>query len=124
MRFFRRQEIPWEVVASRAIDTTPTYCEEELEDGKSRFTMLSARHPLPTPHSFSDLDIVAVSEVNTSQKYVFDIKSMSNTSAVSNAVVFARQQLLQQASKYGYNIFLQERYCRLFSNLVPEPSPF
>jgi len=82
---FRRKEIPWEVVDSHAVEPVPMYYDDE------------------------DLDIVSVGDADTCGTYVFDVKRVGNPD-LRHAVVFARQQLLDEVSKKGYNVLLLESW--------------
>ncbi|KAJ6574870.1 hypothetical protein B0H19DRAFT_1254514 [Mycena capillaripes] len=84
---FRRKEIPWEVVDSKAIEPVPTYYDED-----------------------KDLDIVSVGEADTCGTYVFHVDHLKNAADLRNAVVFARQQLLQEVAKKGFNALLSESW--------------
>ncbi|KAF8971574.1 hypothetical protein BDZ97DRAFT_1914038 [Flammula alnicola] len=89
MKFFRRKETPWEVVDSRSVDPVPMYYEDE------------------------DLDIVTVNENNIRRKYVLDVnRDMSKqlSSELPKAVAFAREQLLEEIKRSGYNILLLESW--------------
>ncbi|TFK41403.1 hypothetical protein BDQ12DRAFT_679408 [Crucibulum laeve] len=83
---FRRKEVPWEVVESKAVDPVPMYYDDE------------------------ELDIVAVGEDDIRKSLVFDIKHVPRTNDVRNAVVFARDQLMQGVVKAGYSTLLLESW--------------
>jgi len=82
---FRRREAAWEVVDSRNVDPVPMYYEDE------------------------DLDLDVVKDSNVRRTYVVEIKrdAMKNN-VLPRTVVFAREQLLQEVNKNGYNILLLE----------------
>ncbi|KAJ7431789.1 hypothetical protein B0H11DRAFT_1870975 [Mycena galericulata] len=84
---FRRKEVPWEVVDSKAIEPVSNYYDEN-----------------------KDLDIVSVGEADTCGTYVFHVEQLKNVSDLRNAVVFARQQLLQTVAKRGFNVLLSESW--------------
>ncbi|KDR84758.1 hypothetical protein GALMADRAFT_131550 [Galerina marginata CBS 339.88] len=85
--FFRRKEIPWEVVDSRSVDPVPMYYEDE------------------------DLEVILVKENNVRRTYAFEIKrDARESSELLKAVVFAREQLLEEIKKNGYNILLLESW--------------
>ncbi|KAJ7655054.1 hypothetical protein DFH06DRAFT_1092104 [Mycena polygramma] len=84
---FRRKEIPWEVVDSKAIEPVPTYYDEDKE-----------------------LDIVSVGDVDTCGTYVFHVEQLKNVAELRNAVVFAQQQLLKEVAKKGFNALLSESW--------------
>jgi len=86
---FRRKEIPWEVVDSKAIEPVATGMYYEDDKG---------------------LDMVSVSEVDTCGTYVFHLDRLKNAADLRNAVVFARQQLLQEVAKKGFNVLLSESW--------------
>ncbi|KAF9014927.1 hypothetical protein BDQ17DRAFT_1340196 [Cyathus striatus] len=77
---FRRKEVAWEVVDNRSVD--------------------------PFPY----LDIMTVNEVDTRGTYVFEAKHPRQYSDLSNAVVFARQQLMKEVIKKGFNILMIESW--------------
>ncbi|GLB36372.1 hypothetical protein LshimejAT787_0306600 [Lyophyllum shimeji] len=79
-------ETPWEVVDSRAVDPVPMYYEDE------------------------DLDIAVVGETDTRGTYVFEVKPGRTPPDLRRAVEFARQQLLHEVIKNGYNILLLESW--------------
>ncbi|KAF7339848.1 hypothetical protein MVEN_01901600 [Mycena venus] len=83
---FRRKEIPWEVVDSKAIEPVHMYYDED-----------------------KDFDIVSIGETDTCGTYVFHVDKLKNAADLRNAVVFARQQLLKEVGKKGFNILLSER---------------
>ncbi|KAJ7102163.1 hypothetical protein B0H15DRAFT_768417 [Mycena belliarum] len=74
---FRRKELPWEVVDSKAIEP---------------------------------LDIVSVGEADTCGTYVFHVEQLRNAESLRDAVVFARQQLLREVGKRGFNVLLSESW--------------
>ncbi|KAJ7107669.1 hypothetical protein C8R43DRAFT_1044942 [Mycena crocata] len=84
---FRRKEVPWEVVDSKTIEPVPMYYDEDEE-----------------------LDIASVGEADTCGTYVFHVGQLKNTADLRNAVVFARQQLLQEVEKKGFNVLLSESW--------------
>ncbi|KAG6832206.1 hypothetical protein H0H92_004171 [Tricholoma furcatifolium] len=81
---FRRKEIPWEVVNSRAVDAVPMYFEDE------------------------DLDIAVMGESDIRGTYVFEVQSNKKKPELRKAVEFARQQFLNEIIKKGYNILVLE----------------
>ncbi|KAF8226061.1 hypothetical protein L208DRAFT_389097 [Tricholoma matsutake] len=85
---FRRREIPWEVVDSKAVDPVPLYYEYEDDD----------------------LDIVTVGKADTRGTYVFEGNRSKKNIDPRDAVVFAQQQLLKEAAKKGFNILLFESW--------------
>jgi len=84
---FRRKEVPWEVVSNKTIEPVAMYYDEDKE-----------------------LDIVSVGDTNTCGTYVFHVKQLKNAADLRNAVVFARQQLLQEVGKRGFNVLLSESW--------------
>jgi len=84
---FRRKEIPWEVVDSKAVEPVHMYYDED-----------------------KDLDIESVGEVDTCGTYVFHVGQLKNAADLRNAVVFARQQLLKEVGKKGFNVLLSESW--------------
>ncbi|KAF8898352.1 hypothetical protein BD779DRAFT_1483476 [Infundibulicybe gibba] len=84
---FRRTETPWEVVDSKAIEPVPMYYDDD------------------------DLDIVAIGETDTRGTYTFDVKHRSSQRReCQEAVIFSRQQLMQEILKKGYNTLLVESW--------------
>jgi hypothetical protein len=58
-----------------------------------------------------DFQIVAIKDTSITRTYLIDVKDNTRESAdLRKAVIFAREQLLQEAKKSGYNIFWLERY--------------
>jgi hypothetical protein len=100
---FRRKEVPWEVVSNKTIEPVAMYYDEDK----------GMRAPMPNPSQVLmqrvDLDIVSVGDTNTCGTYVFNVKQLKNAADLRNAVVFARQQLLQEVGKRGFNVLLSER---------------
>jgi len=89
MRLFHRKEIPWEVVDSRSVDPVYMYFEDESED----------------------FQIVAIKDTSITRTYLLDVKGDTRQSAdLRKAVIFAREQLLQEAKKNGYNILWLESW--------------
>jgi len=84
---FRRKEVPWEVVDSKAIEPVPMYYDED-----------------------KDFDIVSVGETDTCGTYVFHVDQLKSAADLRKTVVFARQQLLQQVGKRGFNVLLSESW--------------
>ncbi|KAJ6627165.1 hypothetical protein B0H10DRAFT_423093 [Mycena sp. CBHHK59/15] len=80
-------EVPWEVVESKTVEPVPTYYDED-----------------------KDVDIVSVGEADTCGTYVFDVEQLKNAADLRNVVVFARQQLLNEVGKKGYNTLLLESW--------------
>ncbi|KIK02303.1 hypothetical protein K443DRAFT_131892 [Laccaria amethystina LaAM-08-1] len=83
---FRRKETPWEVVDSKSVDPIPTYYEDE------------------------DLDVVAMGERDIHGTFTFNVAYAERSKDLRNSVMFARQQLLLEATKNGYNILLMESW--------------
>ncbi|KII93443.1 hypothetical protein PLICRDRAFT_101565 [Plicaturopsis crispa FD-325 SS-3] len=89
-RFFRRRgETPWEVVESKSVEPVPVYYNENDEE---------------------ELDIVRVCDTDTCGTYVFDLKSLPRGNEFSNALLFARQQLMHEIEKKGYNVLVLESW--------------
>ncbi|KAJ7706429.1 hypothetical protein B0H17DRAFT_1002123 [Mycena rosella] len=86
---FRRKEVPWEVVDSKAIEPVSMYYDED----KGAY-----------------LDIVSVGDADTCGTYVFHVEQLKNAEDLRNAVVFAREQLLQNIGKKGFNVLLSESW--------------
>lgn len=109
MRLFRRKEIPWEVVDSRSVDPVYMYFEDESE-GTTR--LYKKKRKCSTVDSFPiDFQIVAIGDTTITRTYLLDVKGDTRQSAdLRKAVVFAREQLLQEVKKNGYNMLWLERY--------------
>jgi len=103
---FRRKEIPWEVVDSKAIEPVATGMYYEDDKGGHTPCKLSSKPPTRN----AGLDMVSVSEVDTCGTYVFHLDRLKNAADLRNAVVFARQQLLQEVAKKGFNVLLSESW--------------
>jgi len=89
MRLFRRKEIPWEVVDSRSVDPVYMYYEDDSED----------------------FQIVAIKDTSITRTYLLDVKDNTRGSAdLRKAVIFAREQLLQEVKENGYNILWLESW--------------
>jgi len=89
MRLFRRKEIPWEVVDIRSVDPVYMYYEDDSED----------------------FQIIAIEDTNITRTYLLDVKNDTRQSPdLHKAVIFAREQLLQEAKKSGYNILWLESW--------------
>ncbi|KAJ7042479.1 hypothetical protein C8F04DRAFT_1207973 [Mycena alexandri] len=84
---FRRKEIPWEVVGSKAIEPVHMYYDEDKE-----------------------LDITSMGEANTCGTYVFHVQQLKKVEELRNTVVFAKQQLLKEIGKKGFNVLLSESW--------------
>jgi len=62
------------------------------------------------PIIIPDLDILRISDTSTCGTYIFDIGKRSPQGLVyANAVLFARQNLIQAIAKHNYNVLLEER---------------
>ncbi|KAJ6604419.1 hypothetical protein DFH09DRAFT_898337 [Mycena vulgaris] len=85
---FRRKEVPWEVVDSKAIEPVPTYYDED------KGTSISYLWAMPT----------------CVEHYIFHVDQLKNAEDLRNAVVFARQQLLREVGKKGFNVLLSESW--------------
>ncbi|OAX39003.1 hypothetical protein K503DRAFT_117343 [Rhizopogon vinicolor AM-OR11-026] len=88
MKWFRRKsEPPWEVVGCECIDPAPMIDDDD------------------------DLDILRVSDTTTCGTYIFDLGKCSPQGLdYTNAVLFARQQLIQVIVKHNYNVLLEESW--------------
>lgn len=106
MRLFRRKEIPWEVVDIRSVDPVYMYYDDNSEGKPRRYKTMTQVDPSPT-----DFQIIAIKDTNITRTYLLDVKNDTRQSTdLHNAVIFAREQLLQEAEKSGYNILWLERY--------------
>jgi len=83
----RRKETPWEVVDRKAVDPVPMYYDDD-----------------------EDLDVVRVGESDTCGTFVFEVKHLPKGTHLRNAVFFAREQLLQEATKRDFNVLLLESW--------------
>ncbi|CAL1696520.1 unnamed protein product [Somion occarium] len=79
--FFRRGEVPWEVVGTRHVEWVPMYDADEV------------------------LDIIRVNRADTSIKFVHDIHELKD---MRQAVQAARQLLIQHIQQKRYNTLLSE----------------
>lgn len=88
MKWFRRKnEQSWEVVGCECIDPVPMIDDDD------------------------ELDILRVRDTATCGTYIFDLgKRSPQGSDYCNAVLFARQQLLQEIVKNNWNILLSESW--------------
>ena len=57
-----------------------------------------------------DLDIKAVSKAVIGRTYAFEVKTWRGKDDIFNALMFARQQLIEEIARKGYNVLLYERY--------------
>ncbi|KAG1749695.1 uncharacterized protein EDB91DRAFT_1235168 [Suillus paluster] len=89
MKWFRRKnEQSWEVVGCECID--PVQMIDDDDD---------------------DLDILRVRDTSTCGTYIFDLgKRSPQASDYANAVLFARQQFIQEIMKNEYNVLLLESW--------------
>lgn len=103
--FFRRKEIPWEVVDSRSVDPVSMYFDNDNEG------ILASRLPhVRALMDHLDVELVSVKDTKVRRKYVLEVKrDMVGRSELPKALVFARGQLLQEVNQNGYNILLNER---------------
>ncbi|KAF8640754.1 hypothetical protein AX17_000404 [Amanita inopinata Kibby_2008] len=83
---FRRKEVPWEVVDSRAVEPVLMFDDDD------------------------EIEIEVIGEVDIVGTYVFDVKAWRGSKQVPNALVFARQQLLREVTNKGYNVLLHESW--------------
>jgi hypothetical protein len=105
MKWFRRKnEQSWEVVGCECIDPVPMIDDD---DGALVWSWACESFPIrPLP----ELVILRVRDTDTCGTYIFDLgKRSPQGSDYCNAVLFARQQLLQEIVKNSYNILLLER---------------
>lgn len=89
---FRRKELPWEVVDNKFVDPVPMYLVDE------------------------DMDVVSVSPQEMRGHYFFDLSGKNKDAGyrgsqdLTRAVSFARQELMREAAKKGYNVLLIESW--------------
>lgn len=100
-KHFHRQEMPWEVVDSKAVAPIPMWDEDE-----GQFA-LSPICGAVTDFSFvvTELEVVRMHDCDMSFKFVHDLRRETD---LRKAVQFARHQLLQEASRRNYNIMIVE----------------
>ena len=109
MLFRRRRREPatsWEVVEYKIVEPVPV-CDED-DEGESRTRTIHVPPWLVTDGRYflcPDLDIVIVAEEDMTRSFIFDF---TKTAQAPNAVVFARQLLLQEIAKRQYNMLLTE----------------
>lgn len=103
---FRRREAPWEVVDSKGVEAVPMYYEDEGESNLARVHVPEAC----SQFSLADLDIVVIGETDTRGTYVFEERKERNIADLRHVIVFARQQLLKEVTRRGYNVLLSERF--------------
>ena len=109
MKFFRnrRRELAdsWEVVDYKVVEPVPV-CDED-DEGKPTRTPPSLSVSVTDTRVvlFLDLDISIVAEEDMTRAFVFDF---TKPAQATNAVVFARQLLLQEIAKRHYNMLLTE----------------
>ena len=108
MKWFRRKsEPPWEVVGCECIDPVPMIGNDD--DGALVSVVLDPEIRI-IPIIIPDLDILRISDTSTCGTYIFDIGKRSPQGLVyANAVLFARQNLIQAIAKHNYNVLLEER---------------
>lgn len=101
-----RRAIPWEVVDSKSVDPVPMYYDEDLESGFELYRPILLQL---TNVDLSELDILHIGNADTCGTYVFDVKHFPKDFQFRNAVFFARQRLIEEIEKNGFNILLLER---------------
>ncbi|KAH9996566.1 hypothetical protein BJV77DRAFT_154024 [Russula vinacea] len=79
----KRQEKPWEVVDSKAVEPVSLFDEDDSED----------------------IDIIYVHETRVVRTFVFDVRKDKD---VENSVLFAQQQFIEEVQRKGYNAFWTE----------------
>ncbi|PPR01181.1 hypothetical protein CVT24_006057 [Panaeolus cyanescens] len=87
--FFRRKELPWEVVHSCSVDPVPVYYDSDDDDLDS---------------------IVSVKDNTVRRTYVLELKKPASTSVHRKAVMFAQERLLEEIEQNGYNTLLSESW--------------
>lgn len=103
---FRRKETPWEVVESHSVDPVPMYYDDE-----GRYLPHSCQGALVNYPFSPDLDLIFAKDSNVLRKFVLDVqKGKVLQEELQKAVVFARERLLEEIKKNGYNVLLLERY--------------
>ncbi|KAF9042087.1 hypothetical protein BJ165DRAFT_1529547 [Panaeolus papilionaceus] len=88
--FFRRKEMPWEVVHSCSVEPVPVYYEDDDDDLDS---------------------IVSVKDHTVRRTYILELKKPAKDANVHRkAVLFAQERLLEEVTQNGYNTLLQESW--------------
>ncbi|KAI0803056.1 hypothetical protein BC629DRAFT_1438147 [Irpex lacteus] len=80
-KHFRRREAPWEVVDSKDVSPVPMWDEDD------------------------ELEVIRMHETNILVSVQHELRSVAE---LRKAVLFARHQLLREASKLHYNVLLME----------------
>jgi len=104
----RRREVAtsWEVVEYKVVEPVPV-CDED-DEGEQTDGTISSLHLFDVTDFgtiYPDLDILIVAEEDMTRSFIFDF---AKTTQATNAVVFARQLLLQEIAKHHYNMLLTE----------------
>ncbi|KAH7911218.1 hypothetical protein BJ138DRAFT_1113381 [Hygrophoropsis aurantiaca] len=84
--FHRKNDMPWEVVGYEAVEPVPMFDEDD------------------------DYDILRVRDTDTCGTYIFEYGKNPRGTHYADAVIFARQQLLQEIAKKHYNTLLLESW--------------
>jgi len=109
MKWFRprNRHASWEVVGCETIAPVFMFDSEvdSQDEGKSR----TCPEHYPCPTIVIELEFVYAEGVDTCGRYIFDFTNHTPSGIhCASAVLFARQQLLQQVKKKGFNVLLQE----------------
>ena len=108
MLFRRRRQAAtsWEVVEYKIVEPVPV-CDEDDEGECCTWVTHTPRWPVTDGQYllYPDLDILIVAEEDMTKSFIFDF---TKTAQAPNAVVFARQLLLQEIAKRDYNMLLTE----------------
>jgi len=66
--------------------------------------------PVPMFDEDEELDLDSLNDCDIAGTYVFELPHDKNEADVRNAIVIARQQLLQEVAKKGFNVLLLESW--------------
>ncbi|KAK2462090.1 hypothetical protein APHAL10511_006553 [Amanita phalloides] len=80
----RRQETPWEVVESYSVDPVPMFEDD------------------------NDLDVKVISKSLLGRTYTFDLRTRRSTKDITDALMFARRQFIEDIKQTEYNVLLCE----------------
>jgi hypothetical protein len=92
-----KKNVPWEVVGSTIVEPVPMHDEEGVYF-EFCIVLLCHDHRL-------DLDILYMANEDMIRTYSFDITKSKH---FRNAIVFAKQTMLQDLARTHYNILLTE----------------
>lgn len=93
-----KKEVPWEVVGSTVVEPVPMHEDEDGAYLECSVIVHCSDHP-------PDLDISHIANEDMIRTYSFDITKSKH---FRNAIVFARQMMLQDLARTSYNMLLTE----------------